>query len=101
MGFQNLVVFNKALLTKQVWRLISKPMSLVPQVYKARYFKHFDIMEAEVGPNASYVWRSLCWSSDLIGIGLLWKIGTGVHINIYKDSWVPHVAQPHIFSGSF
>jgi hypothetical protein len=37
MGFRDLREFNKALLVKQVWRLLKNPNSLVAIIYKAKY----------------------------------------------------------------
>lgn len=38
MDFRNLESFNQAMLGKQAWNLISKPMSLMARVLKAKYF---------------------------------------------------------------
>lgn len=46
--------------------MIEDPTSLVAQVFKSRYFKHVDIMDAELGSNPSYIWRSLYWSITLL-----------------------------------
>lgn len=53
-GVQTYESFNKTLLAKQLWRIISNPNSLVARVLKARYFKHQDIMKASLGSNPSY-----------------------------------------------
>lgn len=70
MGFRDLVTFNKALLAKQIWRIILNPDSLVAKVLKARYFKHTDIMDATLGSNPSYIWRSIMWSKPTLSEGL-------------------------------
>lgn len=55
LGFRNLEVFSKALLAKQVWRLIQEPSSLAGQILKAKYFHSFDILEAKLGHNPSLI----------------------------------------------
>ena len=60
MGFRNIHVFNLAMLVKQAWHLVTGAQSLFYRVYKARYFPRCSFLEAKLGPNPSFVWRSLC-----------------------------------------
>jgi hypothetical protein len=89
LGFRDLLMFNKALLAKQGWRILQNPDSLIATVLKAKYFKNGSFMEAEVGARPSFVWRSLTSSRDLLQEGLLWRIGDGKSVNIWKDRWLP------------
>lgn len=91
-GFRDLVAFNKALLVKQIWRIIILyPDSLLARILKARYFKNSDIMLAKVGSKPSYVWRSLLWSRNLLKRGLCWRVGNGKSIDIFNDPWIPNL----------
>ncbi|KAK6147624.1 hypothetical protein DH2020_018536 [Rehmannia glutinosa] len=94
MGFRKLTIFNRALLAKQLWRIIKHPNSLVSRILKARYFKHCDILEAPLGCKPSYIWRSLHWSKQILEEGLCWKVGNGESIEIFKDKWIPSRRQP-------
>ncbi|XP_073045642.1 uncharacterized mitochondrial protein AtMg00310-like [Primulina eburnea] len=89
LGFRHLETFNKALLAKQIWRILVDPGSLVGHVLKTRYFRRQDIMEAGLGSNPSYLWRSLLWSRSLLDIGLCWHVGNGAKINLVGDRWIP------------
>ncbi|XP_075523989.1 uncharacterized protein LOC142556414 [Primulina tabacum] len=89
MGFRTLEAFNRALIAKQVWRIAINPVSLVARVFKARYFKHHDIMDAPIGNNISFIWRSLLWSRKLLRKVLCWRVGNGEKIATFRDQWIP------------
>ncbi|KAK2654924.1 hypothetical protein Ddye_007976 [Dipteronia dyeriana] len=73
MGFRNWINFNRALLAKQVWRLIKNPGSLTARVLKHLYFYSYSVLEAEYGrkvdayailsipSSATRVEDTLCW----------------------------------------
>lgn len=77
LGFRGLIAFNKLFLAKQVWRIMRNPDNLVSKILKARYFRHYDIMEATTGNNPSFIWRFLLWSRDVMATCLFWKVGNG------------------------
>ena len=82
MGFKDIQAFNLALLAKQAWRLIHNNHSLFYCVYKLRHFPHCSFMDAEVGSNPSYVWRSLLAARDVIFEGSKWEVGDGSRIEV-------------------
>ena len=63
--------------TSTLLRLIQGGHSLFVKVYKARYFPNCSFMEAEIGCNPSFVWRSLLGARELIRAGTLWHVGDG------------------------
>ncbi|XP_050231894.1 uncharacterized protein LOC126680759 [Mercurialis annua] len=89
MGFRDLEAFNRSILAKQLWKIITCPDSLLAKVYKQRYFKDTSPMEATVPRNASFTWKSIMWAKDIIENGCRWRIGDGVSVQIYKDRWLP------------
>ncbi|KAK2657966.1 hypothetical protein Ddye_011018 [Dipteronia dyeriana] len=90
MGFRNLINFNRALLTQQVWRLIKNPGSLAAKVLKHLYFCSCSVLEAEDGRKGSFLWHSLCLGRGLIDAGSRWRIGCGSGVSIYNDKWILH-----------
>ena len=59
MGFRSLRDFNIALLGNQGWRLLKYPERLVRKIYKARYYPQGSFLNAKIGSNPSYIWRSV------------------------------------------
>jgi hypothetical protein len=71
LGFRDLILFNKALLAKQVWRLLQNPDSLVAKIFMAKYHASCPILEADVGKKPSLVWRSLMAAKEVIKRGAI------------------------------
>ncbi|CAL5362034.1 unnamed protein product [Camellia sinensis] len=76
------------------WRLLQRPQSLVARVFKARYFPQTSFLNAVVGSNPSFTWRSIVGSRSLLNAGLRWRVGNGASISVKNDKWVP---RPHSF----
>lgn len=55
------------------------------RVLKAMYFKNSSFVEAKLGANLSFVWRSIIWGRQIIHKGVRWKIGNGEQVYIYKS----------------
>jgi hypothetical protein len=89
LGFRDLECFNMALLAKQGWRLIQNPDSLVARILKEKYFCHDDFLNSNIGSNPSYAWRSIWNAKQLLQKGLIWRVGDGTSIKIWRDKWVP------------
>lgn len=79
---------------------MENPKLIISKVFKARYFINNDIIEAPLGPNPSYIWRSLIWSRDILHKGIFWKVGKGDRINTRKDAWIPDLAGGKITSNT-
>ncbi|CAO2820766.1 unnamed protein product [Amaranthus hypochondriacus] len=88
MGFRDLRIFNKALLAKQVWRIHNGECPLVNDILRARYYKHSDILNANLGHNPSYSWRGLWDAKSLLKDGLCWRVGNGLSIAVWEDPWL-------------
>ena len=90
MSFRDIQDFNLALLAKQAWRLLHNPNSLFFRVYKSRYFPNYSFMDAELGSNPSYVWRSLLAAREIICEGSKWGVGDGRTIGVTTHKWLSH-----------
>ncbi|KAK2653506.1 hypothetical protein Ddye_013362 [Dipteronia dyeriana] len=82
-------IYTRALLAKQVWRIIRKPISLVARDLKTNYFSESTILEAIPKSRGSLVWQGLMWGCEIITRGSRWRIGRGDSVRVYGDRWVP------------
>ena len=90
MGFRDINAFNLAMLAKQAWQLIHGTHSLFYRVYEDRCFPSSTFLEAPLGHNPSFVWRSLLSARDVIVVGSKWKIGDGECIGVTTHKWLSH-----------
>jgi len=88
LGFHNMEAFNLSMLGKQSWKLLTDSTSLLTRILKAKYFLRRDFLDAPLGHNPSYTWRSLWSTQHLLTLGHRWKIGNGSKINVWTMPWI-------------
>ncbi|XP_030453714.2 uncharacterized protein LOC115675253 [Syzygium oleosum] len=88
MGFRDLLTFNKAMLGRQAWRLITNPATLWSKIPKGIYFSQKEFWHAEKGTRPSWGWQSLLVGRDAIANSTMWSIGNGQRVNIREDKWL-------------
>lgn len=98
MGFRSFSDFNRALLGKQCWRLISDENTLMAKVFKSRYYPRSNFMGATAGYQPSYTWRSMLHAKEVTELGSRWVIGDGQNVGIWTDSWLPEQTNFKVWS---
>lgn len=96
LGFRNFRNFNVAMLGKQGWRFISNPDSLVSRLFKAKYYADGDYLNASLGHNPSFIWRSVLEAKQLLRDGVRWRVGNGKRIKVLGQPWLVTGANPFI-----
>jgi hypothetical protein len=89
MGFKDLILFNQALLARQTWRLIIYPNSLCARVLRAKYYPRGNLLDTVAAGEASQTWRAIEYGLELLKKGVVWRVGDGASIRIWRDNWLP------------
>ena len=87
MGFKDLEKFNEAMLAKQVWRLLTDHTSLFYRVFSSKYFPNGSVLDAKPSSD-SYAWQSIVKAIPLIKSSMLWRVGDGKQIKIFRERWL-------------
>ncbi|XP_060972464.1 uncharacterized mitochondrial protein AtMg00310-like [Cannabis sativa] len=98
LGFRDLRDYNLSFLGKQGWRLLTMEDTIVARIYKARYFPHVSFLNAELGQNPSFIWRSIWATQDLVKQGARRVIANGTAVSILHDPWLPNDSNPFVLS---
>jgi hypothetical protein len=88
-GFRDLRIFNQALLARQAWRLLQYPDSLCTRLLKARYYPSGHLLDTAFIQNQSRTWQGVVHGLELLKKGIIWRIGNGSSVKIYRDNWLP------------
>jgi hypothetical protein len=65
---------------------------------QAKYFLEKNLLEAMVRRRPSFAWRNIHSSCALFNKGLVWRVGNGCKIRIWKDRWLLNPSTYCIFS---
>jgi hypothetical protein len=98
MGFRHLYGFNLATLGKQGWRLETNQDTIVARVFKARYFPKGSFVNARLGYNPSFVWRSIHASQVVVRGGLKWRVGNDSKVKVWYDPWMRDEGRGFVIS---
>lgn len=86
-----MISFNLSMLSKQGWKLINETNPLVSAIMKVKYYPRTSFLQAEMGRNRSYAWRSMMEAMEVVKAGTRIKIGNGLSTNIWSVPWLPNV----------
>jgi hypothetical protein len=82
------------MLARQAWCLLTQPESLCARVLKAKYYPRGQLQDTVFPRGASSSWQAIQHGLELLKKGLIWRIGNGQSIRIWRDPWIP---RPHSF----
>ena len=57
---------------------------------KARYYPAGRLEDTVFSGNSSQTWQSIVHGLELLKKGLIWRIGDGASVRIWRDQWIPH-----------
>ncbi|XP_074346113.1 uncharacterized protein LOC141684875 [Apium graveolens] len=96
LGMRETRKFNLSMLAKQGWWLLKETNSLVSAIMKAKYYPNFSFLNATVGTNPSYAWRSIMAAIDVVKVGARKRIGNGRDTRIWGDPWLPDIVDGYV-----
>jgi hypothetical protein len=79
-------LFNKAMLTKQGWKLVTNPCA---KVSKGKYYHISDFISMRRKRNPSLTWRAILNGAEALEKGLMKCVRDGSAIRGFQDPWTP------------
>lgn len=99
LGFKDLRLFNQAMLARQAWRLIAFPESLCARLLKAKYYPRGTLIDTAFCTNPSQTWQAISYGLELLKKGVIWRIGCGSQVRIWRDPWIPREHSLRVTTG--
>ena len=59
------------------------------RLLKAKYFPTGELVDTVFTGNASAVWRGIEHGLELVKKDMIWRVGNGSKIRIWRDPWIP------------
>lgn len=93
LGFRRMHDHNRALLSKHAWTLTQDTTRPFALLLKGIYLQNKNMLHLEVPRTASYFWKGLTATRDIIKKGACFRIGSGNNADIWEDPWIPWNAE--------
>lgn len=88
LGFRDIHLFNKALLAKQSWRVLTKPDCLLSRVLRGKYCHKASFLTVKATTACSHGWRGILHGRDILAPNVGKAIGDGNSTKVWKESWI-------------
>lgn len=62
--------------------------SLFHKVFKIKYFANMSFLDAQLGKQPCFAWRSVMAAKGIMNQGVRWKIGNGKSVCSWDDKWL-------------
>jgi hypothetical protein len=98
LGIKKFGPMNKALITKQYWRIRNNPNLLLSKTLKSKYCPNGDLHSHKPNPKASWIWRTIMGQDNPKLRQASWRVGRGYNIPISHPAWFKFKpnAPPHL-----
>jgi hypothetical protein len=87
-GFRDMRLFNQALLARQACRILQNPNTLCAQILKAKYYPNGFLLDTIFIGNGSSTWHAIEYGLELLKHGVIWRVGNGENIRVWRDPWI-------------
>ena len=89
LGIKKFGLMNKALISKQYWRICNNPNSLLTKTLKSKYCPHEDIHTQKPKQHSSWMWRTIMGTNTPSLSQDTWRVGRGHNILLNHPYWYP------------
>lgn len=98
LGFRDIQQFNKALLGKLAWRILTKPNCLLARTLLGKYCHSRNFLNTPCSPAASHGWRGIIEGRDVLIQHLGKVIGNGNSTKLWHEPWIS-TSEPKAVNG--
>lgn len=77
------------MLARQAWKLTVFQESLCARLLKAKYYPNGNLIDTAFCSNPSQTWQAISHGLELLKKGVIWRIGCGTQVRIWRDPWIP------------
>ncbi|GKV15304.1 hypothetical protein SLEP1_g26100 [Rubroshorea leprosula] len=78
---------NRALIAKLGWHMLSRSNKPWCQAFTYKYLRSDSFLSCNPTPSFSATWRSILKCRDVLHLGIRWRVGSGVQIQLWHYVW--------------
>ena len=98
LGIRDMEMVNKSLIIHSAWNVATNKNPFLTAILKAKYYPNGFLVDTVFTGNGSSTWHAIEHGLQLLKRGIIWQVGNGASIRIWRDPWIPREMSLRVIS---
>lgn len=87
LGLRNLEIMNRAMIVKNIWKVVAGDSTLWVQIMQAKYYPSGSFWTTNKMSTCTRLWKAMMQNKPLLANYTSWVLGNGLTVGVFNQPW--------------